>query len=115
MNYKNLIKIVFINCSILYAENSYSMACSVPDAKVLAVMTWSDGHTFLNLDKGNNCGCTIPSRVAFHKNDANAKEFMAQALTAFATKSPVTIYLDSGCTVHTNTAHVYTIVLGGGG
>lgn len=87
--------------------------CQISNAHIVSIMPL-DGVTFINVDGANNCGCSIPTRFGILTSDPNAKTFIAEALTAFATNSKVTIYANAGCSVHGNTASVYTFVLGGG-
>jgi hypothetical protein len=97
--------------SPVFAEDD---RCKTVDAHVVSIMPWEDGATFINLDKTNNCGCTIPSRFGFYPSDKNSKTYLAEALTAFATNSKITIIGIAGCSVHTNTAAIFTVILGGG-
>ena len=88
--------------------------CKTVNAHVVSIMPWDDGATFINLDSTNDCGCTIATRFGFYPSDKNAKTFLAEALTAFATNRAITIYGNAGCSVHNNTASVFTVILGGG-
>lgn len=97
--------------SPVFAEDD---RCKAVDAHVVSIMPWEDGAIFINLDKPNNCGCKIPSRFGFYPTDKNSKAYLAEALTAFATNSKITIIGNAGCSVHTNTAAIYTVILGGG-
>jgi|GEM_PF-1712758 len=86
-------------------------ACAAVGAHVLAVYPWDDGATFLVLDKDSDCGCTETKRFGFYANDQHAKTFLAEALTAIALKSTVTVYGNAGCSVHNNTPSIFTIIL----
>ncbi len=107
--------VLFVSCfmallsSAVYAGND----CEVIDAHVVSVMTWPDvdGIVFINLDKANNCGCSIPKRFAFYLKDPFAKTYLAQALTAHATKGKISILGNSGCYVH-DTSEIFSIILG---
>lgn len=49
------------------------------EGNVIQVFQWDDGNIFVTLNQPTNCQCSLPQRVAFHK-DANEKFFMACAV-----------------------------------
>lgn len=100
-------------CALFFSTPVFAgnPACTAVGAHVLAVYPWDDGATFVVLDKDNDCGCTETKRFGFYANDQHAKTFLAEALTAIATKSTVTVYGNVGCSVHTNSPSVFTVIL----
>ncbi len=85
--------------------------CGTENAHVTRIYPWESGVTFIELDKPNNCGCKESNRFGFTRDDQFAKTYLAQALTAFATNSNITIYGKAGCKVHDDSPFVYTVII----
>jgi hypothetical protein len=113
MKFPFMLLLLSVGAGISMPVNA-GMDCKIVDAHVVSIFPWSDGAVFINLDGSNDCGCSISTRFAFYPNDQHAKTYLAEAMTAFASNSKVTIFGNAGCTVHANTASVATIILGGG-
>lgn len=112
---KNKITLLLLSAMALFSSLVFAgNDCQVVSARVVSIMPWEDGATFINLDRPNNCGCAGSTRFGFYPTDQHAKTYLAEALTAFATNSLITILGNAGCSVHGNSASVYTIILGGG-
>lgn len=109
------LKTAFLISGLFLSSNVFAgNDCKTVDAHVVSIMPWEDGATFINLDKSNNCGCTILTRFGFYPTDKNAKSYLAEAMTAFAIGSKISVFGNAGCSVHGNTSSVYTVILGGG-
>lgn len=89
-------------------------ACQAVDAHVTKIVPWEDGAVFIYLDTANDCGCPFTNRFGFYPNDQHAKTYLAEALTAFATQSKISVLGNAGCSVHGNTPSIFTVILGGG-
>lgn len=103
-----VIMIVALGIITIYSEASSAAICTVSNAKVTNIFQWDDGHIFIYFDRDTSCNCSIPNRVAFHKDD-NEKFLMSITLTAATSGKPVWIRAeDEGCVIHGNTARLKT-------
>lgn len=102
---------LFAALTLFSTSASAQIACQTTDAFVTGIFPWSDGATFVELSKPNNCSCSITSRFAFYPTDPNSKTLLAIALTALANNNKVIVYGNPGCGAHGNTSVVFSIVI----
>ncbi|HEY6528757.1 MAG TPA: hypothetical protein VIZ65_08680 [Cellvibrionaceae bacterium] len=79
--------------------------CGVDSAKITFVHQYHDGSIFVTFDKATNCGCTIPTRMAFNTADAGYDYIKSMVLLAYASGKSIAANSNiAGCPIHGNTA-----------
>jgi hypothetical protein len=82
--------------------------CSTPKARINDLYQYPDGAIFVVFDQASDCACGN-WRMAFHRDDANAKFMMSQVLTSVAAGKQVRAVsygVDTNCPIHGNTPRI---------